>query len=127
MEYLIGERKGLWRRKDPPSLEGRILKAGSWAAGHRSQGGLLPTFQPLVAPAVHTLVQGVLQAGVDSCVCHWLLVDLTARVSMREASVEVRDKAPISKHLVLDKVSQIRGLIFVWLAFSLRETLGQSI
>lgn len=58
--------------------------------GHCSQGGLLPTFQSLVAPAVDTLVQGILQARVDSCVRHWFLVHLTAWVSMKEASVEVR-------------------------------------
>lgn len=58
--------------------------------GHCSQGGLLPTFQSLVAPAVNTLVQGILQARVDSCVRHWFLVHLTAWVSMKEASVEVR-------------------------------------
>lgn len=42
----------------------------------------VPTLHPLVTSTVDTLVQGILQARIDSCVCHWLLVDLTARVSV---------------------------------------------
>lgn len=101
MEYFIWGQKAYSLRvilpphKDIALMhEDRELKHGlqmlSGVAGHLSRGGLVPTLHPLAALAVDTLAQGILQAGVNSCVCHWLLVYLTARVSMREVSLEVR-------------------------------------
>lgn len=59
-----------------------------------STGHCLPTFHPLTAPAVDTLVKSILQARVDSCVRHWLLVNLAAWISMQEQAWGLGPIAP---------------------------------
>lgn len=43
-------------------------------------GKALPTLCPLVALGVDALWECILQAGIDGCESHWLLMHLTARI-----------------------------------------------
>lgn len=72
-------RKARWGCRSP--LPPRFYSRSDCADVEASTRQGLPTLHPLAAPAVDTLVKGILQARVKSCVRHWLLVDLAAWIS----------------------------------------------